>query len=101
MRLALRCGIPVLDFWRMTMHETRLAMEAALWRDERKLKREIALAWRTAALTRAKRLPSLASLLAGKAKRLTGRELARRRQEFKEMTANLDTSKLARRRRPE
>lgn len=99
MKLALRCGISTLDFWQMTLPETRLALEAVLWRDERQQKREIALAWRTAALTRSKRLPSLPSLLAGKAKRLQGKELKRRRQEFTEMTANLDTSKLMRRRK--
>lgn len=99
MRQAVRCGIPVLDFWQMTPAETRLAMAAAGWREERQNKQQIALAWRTAALTRSKRLPSLASLLAGKAKKLHGKELARRRQEFKQMTANLDTSKLVRKRK--
>jgi hypothetical protein len=72
-----------------------MAIEASIWRDEIQQKRNLTLAWQTAALTRAKRLPSLKQLLNIKpARPLHGEELEKRRQEFKEMTANLDVSKL-------
>jgi hypothetical protein len=70
-------------------------IDAAIWREEVQQKRDLTLAWQTAALTRAKRLPSLKQLLNMKpAKPLHGEELQKRRQEFKDMTAKLDLSKL-------
>lgn len=68
-----------------------------MWRDERAQRQQIAQAWRTAALMRVKRMPSLAQLLAGPAKPLVGRELARRRKEFEDMTANVDLGQLGQR----
>lgn len=74
-----------------------MAIEASIWREEIQQKRDLVLAWQTAALTRAKRMPSLKQLLNTKpAKPLHGEELEKRRKEFKEMTANLDLSKLNR-----
>lgn len=73
-------------FWDQTPRETCLAIEAAMWRDERRQRQDVALAWRTAALLRAKRLPSLKHLLSsGPARPLAGEELTRRRREFREM----------------
>jgi len=95
LKQALRCGIRVAEFWEMTPRETYMAIEAAIWRDEQRQKHDVVLAWRTAALMRAKRMPSLKQLLNTKpARPLRGKELEKRRQEFKEMTAKLDTSKL-------
>jgi hypothetical protein len=75
-----------------------MAIDAAIWRDEVQQRRNLTLAWQTAALTRAKRMPSLKQLLNTKpARPLHGEELEKRRQEFKEMTANLDLSKLVKR----
>jgi len=72
-----------------------MAIDASIWRDEVAQKRDLTLAWQTAALTRARRLPSLKQLLSIKpARPLHGDELEKRRREFKEMTANLDMSKL-------
>lgn len=82
----------MVEFWDLTPHETYLAIEAALWRDQQRQRQDIVLAWRTAALTRAKKMPSLAQLLAGPAKPLTGQDLERRRREFKEMSATFDMS---------
>lgn len=74
-------------FWEQTPRETCAAIEAAMWRDERRQKQDVALAWRTAALSRQKRLPSLKHLLAAKpAKRLQGKELKKRHAEFREMS---------------
>jgi hypothetical protein len=72
-----------------------MAIDASIWREEVQQKQDLTQAWQTAALTRAKRLPSLKVLLNMKpAKPLRGEELEKRRQEFKEMTKNLDLSKL-------
>lgn len=91
----MRAGIGILEFWDLTPRETFMAIDAAIWRDEVQQRRNLTLAWQTAALTRAKRMPSLKQLLNTKpAKVLHGEELEKRRQEFREMTANLDLSKL-------
>ena len=72
-----------------------MAIEAAVWRDERNQQLEIVQAWRIAIMMRAKRIPSLKQLLDTKpAKPLHGKELEKRRREFKEMTANLNLEKL-------
>lgn len=93
---ALRCGVSVAQFWEMTPAETFMAIEAALWREERQWRQDVTRAWLTAALTRARWLPRLEQLLASEPKRLSGEELARRQQEFREMTENLDIETLNR-----
>jgi hypothetical protein len=93
----LRARVGILEFWDLTPRETFMMIDASLWREEVQQKQDLTLAWQTAALIRAKRLPSLKQLLNNKpAKPLRGEELEKRRQEFKEMTANLDVSKLRR-----
>lgn len=80
----------------MTPREALMAIEAAIWRDDRRQELDIVQAWSTAMLIRAKRIPSLKQLLNTKpAKPLHGKELEKRRREFKEMTANIDLNKLA------
>jgi hypothetical protein len=93
----LRSGIGVREFWELTPRETLLAIEAAIWRDERQQEQDIALAWRTAALTRTKKLPTLRSLLASSKppKKLSGTELEKRRDEFKKMTQALKNVQIA------
>jgi len=80
----------------MTPVETYMAIEAAIWRDERRQKQDTALAWRMAALMRSKHLPSLKNLLstASAARPLSGDELERRRGEFREMSAAVDLERL-------
>jgi hypothetical protein len=57
---------------------------------------------RIAMLMRAKRMPALKALLGAKpAKPLHGQEKEKRRNEFKEMTANVDLKKLANTQREE
>jgi hypothetical protein len=88
---ALKVGIGVVEFLDLTPRETYMAIEAAIWRDERRQKQDVALAWRTAALVRAKRMPSLKQLLAiGPARPLAGKEKEKRRREYKEMSAAAD-----------
>ena len=92
---ALRAGIRVLEFWDLTPRETYMMIDASIWREEVQQKRDLVLAWQTAALTRAKRMPSLKQLLNTKpARPLVGEELEKRREEFRQMTKNLDLSKL-------
>lgn len=99
LKQALRCGILVADFWEMTPRETKMAIEAAIWRDERQQRQALSLAWHTAALSRAKRLPSLKRLLStssgSKARPLRGPELRKRRREYEEMAEGVDVEKLA------
>jgi hypothetical protein len=84
------------EFWEQTPKETLMTIEAAVWRDERRQKLDIALAWRVAALSRQKRLPSLKKLLTPDETRpLRGKELKKRQQEFREMTKNLDVKALS------
>ncbi|OGC95315.1 MAG: hypothetical protein A2W25_05205 [candidate division Zixibacteria bacterium RBG_16_53_22] len=72
-----------------------MAIEASILRDERQQRQNIIQAWQMAVLMRAKRIPSLKQLLDPKpAKPLRGKELEERRREFRQMTKNLDMSKL-------
>jgi hypothetical protein len=92
---ALRCGITVADFWAMTPRETYAAIRAAGWRIELEQRRGVIQAWHTAALARAKRLPSLRRLLSpGKSQPLQGDELERHRQERDEILARIDVQKI-------
>jgi hypothetical protein len=98
LKQALRCGIGVAEFWDMTPREALMAIEAAIWRDERRQELDIIQAWSMATLMRAKRIPSLKQLLDTKpAKPLHGKELEKRRQEFANMTKNLNLEQLANR----
>lgn len=76
------------EFWDLTPKETHLAIDAYLWRSERKQRVNLKLAWDIAMLSRQKRIPALHTLLAARpAKPLTGRELQNRQEEFKAMAS--------------
>lgn len=96
----MQAGISLLEFWELTPRETYQTIEAYVWRDRQNQKKQIAQAWRIAALTRARKLPNLKTVLAsGPARPLVGRERVQRREEFQEMTANVDLKALAERMR--
>lgn len=80
----------------MTPRETFMAIEAAVWRQEMEQKALFTAAWYTAALTRAKHPPSLQRFLnpPKPARKLTGKELEKRRREHREMTRNVDVTML-------
>lgn len=79
----------------MTPRETYAAIQAATWQIEREQRRDLCLAWQTASLARAKRLPPLRRLLVpGKSRLLKGKELERRRQERDEMLQQIDVGKI-------
>jgi hypothetical protein len=85
---ALRCGLGVLEFWELTPRETVATIEAGIGRLQAERELTMSLAWHTAALTRTKRLPGLAQLLAKlKPKRVV--PIERRREEFEEMKARM------------
>lgn len=79
----------------MTPVETVQVIEAYAWRDRLEQRKGLALAWRTAAFSRSKKLPSLQAVLnTGPAKPLRGPELLKRREEFADMRKALDVSGL-------
>lgn len=83
------------EFWDLTPRETWITIEAAGWRAEQAARRDVALAWHVAALSRTKTLPSLRQLLhPPKARKLEGEELERRRAEHRRMVAALDPALL-------
>lgn len=89
----MRAGVTVLSFWAMTPRETLIAMEAAVWRAEQAQAGQMAQAWHMAALTRQKRMPGLATLLArlkpSKAKKTP---IDERRREFESFKASFKAS---------
>lgn len=93
---ALRCGIGVTEFWELTPRETWQAIEAAIWRDRREQERETRLAWLTATLSRAKKIPSLKRLMTEKkqAQRLIPAQAEKRREEYQQMVKAVDFNKL-------
>ncbi len=94
---ALRAGLGVEEFWRLTPRETHAAIEAWAWQLEQegerateliRLAKKIAgwLAWHTAALQRAKRMPPLQRLIGGgETRKLTPEEARKRKAEFEEL----------------
>jgi hypothetical protein len=68
------------------------AIEAATWRLQNEQARMMSLAWYTAALMRAKRLPPLAQLLA-QLKPRKNVPIERRRDEFEELKARMSSTK--------
>lgn len=83
---ALHAGIGILVFWEMTPCETTQEIKAANWRLEQGQRARAWLAWHTAALSRAKKMPPLARLVnPPEAKTLRPDELEARRREFAEM----------------
>lgn len=85
----------VLEFWDLTFGETRMAIEAGAWRLEQEHRGRVWLAWHTAALSRARTLPSLTGLLnPAPSRALRGDELARRRAEHEELIGRMNAAAL-------
>jgi len=80
--------VTALEFWDLTPRETMAAIEAAAWRMQQEQALTVSLAWHTAALTRAKRLPPLSQLLA-KLKPRKNIPLEQRREEFEDLKARM------------
>lgn len=87
---ALKSGLSVDEFWRMTPRETRLAFDAANWRVERERRNLAWLAWHVAAMIRSRRLPSLRRLIGmPMAQKLVGDEATKRAREHAEMVGRM------------
>ncbi len=69
-----------------------MAIEATIWRNQQAQRMGLQLAWLTAALGRAKRMPSLRRILTGPARRLHGPELQRRRTEHRRMASQANVA---------
>ena len=87
----------VAEFWDLTPREMFAALDAAAWRIKREDKQMASLAWHTATLTRARRLPTLAQILARveSAWQRTRKDvpIEERREEFAELSARLKRAK--------
>jgi len=82
----LRAGATVEEFWDMTPAETVHFLMAALWREERARERILTLAWAMAALSRARRIPTLHRWIRPHRKPVTsGKEVEKRRAEHAEI----------------
>lgn len=68
--------------------ETVEAIDAASWRDQKKQRLYLKLAWEIAMLSRQKRIPPLRSLLSAQpSRKLRGKELREKRADFKAMAS--------------
>jgi hypothetical protein len=92
---ALKFGLSVQEFWDMTPRETIAALDAAAWRIRQEQMQMLSLAWHTAALTHARKLPPLARLLS-RLQKPDKKEapLAERRAEFEEMKKRMGALKV-------
>jgi hypothetical protein len=85
----------VAEFWALTPRETYAAIDAWKWGQDLAHRRDAWLAWHTAALSRAKRMPTLSRLIEpAEAKPLRGEELEERRRERDELLSRIDLEKL-------
>lgn len=83
-------GLSVEEFWALTPRELKMTLDAAEKRAEAEHDRDAWIAWHTAALVRAKQMPTLAHLAGrDKAKPLKGKELAKRKAEHEEMVRRM------------
>lgn len=78
----------VADFWDMTPRETILAMEAGAWRMQQERELAMSAAWHAAALSRAKRMPSLSSVL-NRLKPRKHEPIEQRQAEFEELSRRM------------
>lgn len=84
----MHADVGILAFWEMTPRETVQEIEAANWRLEQDQRARAWLAWHTAALSRARKMPPLARVVnPPEARALRPYEAEARRREFAEMRA--------------
>jgi hypothetical protein len=81
--------VTVAEFWDMTPRETFLAMEAGAWRMQQEQTLAMSAAWHAAAFQRAKRMPSLSSVL-NRLKPKKHMPIEKRREEFEELSRRLN-----------
>ena len=86
----MKFGISVVEYWDMTPRETIAALDAAAWRIRQEQMQSLSLAWHTAALTRARKLPPLARLLSHLKKPVRNEPIEKRREEFEELKGRMN-----------
>ena len=83
------------EFWTLTPKELASVFAAHAWRQEEEQKRDLALAWYTAALSRTKKLPNLDRLLnPPKTRKLSAKEQRERAAEFAELKRKMGGERL-------
>ena len=96
----MKCGVLPQDFWNASLRDVVLQVDGFLYRTELVTQQQVSAAWMAANWQRAKRMPSLRSVLRkmGKAgARPTKKTVEAAKQEFKtlvdEMTGDLNIKK--------
>lgn len=69
-----------------------MALEAGAWRMRQEQARLVSLAWHTAALSHARRLPPLSQLIARVLKPRSDEPIEKRREEFEELRTRMTRS---------
>ncbi len=90
---ATKVGVGVLEFWDMTPAETITAMQGIAWFEDLRARRETTQAWLSAALGRAKRMPTLRALLPTKPRPMTAEEAERRGKEHEQLIERMSDGK--------
>jgi len=88
MSWSVRVGITPESFWNMTLRENFLLIDGFLYRQQLSTEQRVTSAWLTANWSRAKRMPSLKSILSKLKKRKpkTSVEIEKQKQDFQEMS---------------
>lgn len=86
-----RVGITVEAFWGMTLRENLLLIDGFLFRQQLSTEQRVSSAWLMANWSRAKRMPSLKSILSKikKPKPRTKTEVEKAKQDFDEMVKDM------------
>ena len=86
-----RTGITVEAFWDMTLRENLLLIDGFLFRQQLSTEQRVSSAWLMANWSRAKRMPSLKSILSKikKTKPRTKTEVEKAKEDFDEMVTDM------------
>ncbi len=85
----MRAGLLPSQFWAMTPKELGEYYKGKIWQEEQEQRKLVSLAWYTAALGRARRLPTLRSLIEPKPKKLTPEQIEARKAEIDELSRRM------------
>ncbi len=87
MNWSVRVGISPTDFWNLTLRETLLLIDGFLWQQQLSTEQRVSSAWLMANWSRAKRMPSLRSILSKfkKQKPKTRVEVEKAKKDFHQM----------------
>jgi len=91
MSWSVRTGISPESFWDMTLRENLLLIDGFLFRQQLSTEQRVSSAWLMANWSRAKRMPSLKSILSKikKRKPKTKTEVQKAKEDFQEMVVDM------------